>query len=163
MKRGMGWPIAIAAILGTTVAANFWVLYVANRDPSFAIEKDYYQKALRWDDEMAQEARNTALGWRLSPTLTPIAADGATLTVQLTDSAGATLDGAKVTVAALHNAHAGTVLDATLAPASSGRGAYEVHLPMHRAGEWELRFEAVRGTDRFTAVRRLDAVARPHG
>lgn len=161
MKRGMGWPIAIAAILGTTVVANVWVLYIANRDPSFAIEKDYYQKALRWDDEVAQQARNTALGWRLSSTLTPLAADGATLTVQLTDSAGARVEGATVTVAALHNARAGTVLDATLAPAAGG--AYAVRLPMHRSGEWELRFQAVRGDQRFTAVQRLDAVARPHG
>ena len=54
MKRGLWWPIAVAAILATTVAANIWVMMIANDDPSFAIEPDYYRKALAWDTTLAQ-------------------------------------------------------------------------------------------------------------
>ena len=41
MKRGIGWPIAVTAILGATVAANIWVAVIANDDPSFAVEHDF--------------------------------------------------------------------------------------------------------------------------
>ena len=161
MKRGMWWPIGIATVLTLTVGANFWVLAVANDDPSFAVEPDYYQKALRWDDEMAQQQRNAALKWRLTPALAPFGDEGAVLTVQLTDSAGVALSGAKVTVAALANARANSVLDATLVPGA--HDSYAVVLPIDRAGEWELRFEAVRGGERFTAVRRVEATPQPRG
>lgn len=161
MKRGMWWPIGITAVLAITVGANFWVLAVANDDPSFAIEPDYYQKALKWDDEMSQQQRNATLKWQLTPALAPFGQQGAVLTVRLTDSTGAALTGATVTVAALANARANAILDATLAPAP--HDSYAVVLPIARAGEWELRFEAVRGAERFTAVRRVEATPQPRG
>ena len=32
MKPGMAWPVGVAVILGVTVAANIWVMKVANAD-----------------------------------------------------------------------------------------------------------------------------------
>lgn len=154
MTRGAGWPIAIGAILAITVAANFGVLYVADHDPSFVIEQDYYQKAVHYDDEMAQRERNQQLGWILTPSVAPLEAAGANVVVRLTDSHGVPLTGARVRVAAVFNARAADVLDTTLIPRPDG--AYAGRLPMHRAGEWELRFEASRGGERFTGVRRVD-------
>ena len=52
-KGGRGWIAAVVLILGTTVAANFYVMHLAGDDPSFAIEPDYYDRALHWDDELA--------------------------------------------------------------------------------------------------------------
>ena len=49
MKRGGWWPIAITGVLAATVAANIWVAKIASDDPSFAIEQDYYRKAITWD------------------------------------------------------------------------------------------------------------------
>ena len=133
MKRGSAWPVAVMVILGTCVAANVWIIRIANADPSFAIEEDYYQKALHWDDEMAQGRRNLALGWRIAPTLSPISADsGAELRLTLRDAEGKPLPGAAVTVRALHNARASESLDAELRPL--GTAEYAARLPMHRAG-----------------------------
>jgi nitrogen fixation protein FixH len=157
MKKGAMWPIGVAAILAATVGANIWVMVVANGDPSFAIEKDYYRRAIDWDATMAQERHNAALGWRLTPEVGAIFADGATLVVTLTDSAGAPLRDATMRVAAAHNARAGDVLEVTLPP-RAGAG-YAATLPMHRPGQWELRFEVTRGGERFTAVRRVDVPA----
>lgn len=154
MKHGRGWPIAVGAILLVTVAANLAALYVADDDPSFAIEADYYQKAVHYDDQMTQELRNERLGWRLTPTIAPLARSGAVVTVRLTDAHGVPLTGVRLRVAALFNARANDVLDATLVPQRDSD--YTGRLPMHHAGEWELRFEAVRGGQRFTAVRRVD-------
>ena len=33
MKRGAWWPIGITTVLATTVAANLWVMRIANDDP----------------------------------------------------------------------------------------------------------------------------------
>lgn len=157
MKKGLGWPIGMAAILGLVIVVNVWVAVLANRDPSFAIEPDYYAKAVAWDSSMAQARHNFALNWSLTPTLGAFAADrGATLRVRLTYSSGAAIHGAHIRVAALYNARASTVYTATLGP--DGADAYAVTLPVRHAGEWELRFDVTRGAERFTATARVEAI-----
>ena len=157
MKKGLGWPISMAAILVMVVALNIWVAVIANDDPSFSIEPNYYQKAVAWDSSMAQARHNAALNWSLTPTLGAFATDrGATLRVRLTDSTGAAIHDARIHVAALYNARANAVYTATLDP--DGPDAYVVMLPVHHAGEWELRFDVTRGPDRFTATARVEAI-----
>ncbi|HVZ76776.1 MAG TPA: FixH family protein [Gemmatimonadaceae bacterium] len=155
MKRSTLWPLGITAILAITVGANFWLLRVANDDPSFAIEPNYYQKAVNWDSTMAQERRNAALGWKLAPSLGAFStANGALLHVSLADSAGRGIAGAHVTVSALFNARANDIYSATLVPDSAG---YHATLPVRHAGEWELRFDVRRDGAHFTSVSRVDA------
>jgi nitrogen fixation protein FixH len=157
MTRGMRWPIGVAAILAATVAANIWLVVVANNDPSFAIEPNYYQKGVQWDSTLAQSERNRALGWRLDPSLaTYTQRDGALLHVALTDADGSSITDATVRVAALFNARAGTVIDMALVRDASG---YSIRLPVQHGGQWELRFAVTRGRQRFTAVSRVEAVA----
>ena len=160
MKRGMAWPAAVAGVLGLTVAANVWLIRVANSDPSFAVEENYYQRGLHWDDEMAQRTRNASLGWHLLATLAPIEQGrGAELRVALRDSAIAPLSGASVVVHALHVARAGQPVEVTLR--ASAAGEYHALVPIERPGLWELRFDVHRGADRFTAIERLDSRAAP--
>ncbi len=156
MKRGSGWPLGIVAILAATVGLNIWVLRVANDDPSFAIEPDYYQKAVNWDSTMAQKRQNLALGWHLAPTLGAFTArDGARLQVTLTDASGASIADATVRVAAFYNARANDIIDTTLHPDSAG---YVATLPVKHGGVWELQFDVKRGTTRFTSTSRVEAV-----
>ena len=156
MKRGIGWPIGVAAILAITVGVNIWVAVIAGDDPSFAIEKDYYRKAVTWDSTLAQQQANQRLGWHLVPALGSVSRGAATsLTVRLVDSTGVPISDATVRVSAFYNARAGTVLEATLTPDAAG---YETRLPIAHAGAWELRFDVRRGAERFTAVSRLDAI-----
>lgn len=156
--RGATWPIAMATMLGISVAANVWIIRIANADPAFAIEENYYERALRWDDELAQRARNDSLGWQLLPSLSALSSDsGAELRVSLRDASGAPVAADSVAVRALHNARAGAPLDATLTRRPDGD--YVVRLPMRRPGLWELRFDVRRGADRFTARHRVEAWA----
>ena len=156
MKRGSGWPLGIVAILAATVGLNIWVLRVANDDPSFAIEPDYYQKAVNWDSTMAQQRQNLALGWHLAPTLGAFTThNGARLQVTLTDASGASIADATVRVAAFYNARANDIIDTTLHPDSSG---YAATLPVKHGGVWELQFDVKRGATRFTSTSRVEAV-----
>ena len=155
MKRSTLWPIGIAAILMTTVGANFALLYVAGDDPSFSIEPNYYAKAVAWDSTMAQSARNAHLAWRVVPALAPFSPEqGAVLTVSVLDSTGASINDATVSVSALYNGRAGVVLQSTLRHADS---VYRTTLPVSHKGQWEFRFEVTRGSERFTSAARIEA------
>ena len=157
MKRGAWWPIGVAAILAATVGANIWLAVVAESDPSFSVEPNYYEKAITWDSAMAQARENQRLGWRLEPRLGEISAARDTrLDVRLVDSTGAPIRDATVRVAAFFNARASHVLNATLQRDSMD---YTARLPMTHAGAWEFRFDVHRGHEHFTNTSRIDAVA----
>lgn len=154
MKREHLWPLGITALLVGTVVINFWVMHVASADPSFAIEPNYYARAVGWDSTVAQEQRNRALGWRVLPTLSRFDDDGAVLRVSLTDSTGRAITGARVSVSALFVGRANEVFDVRLEQAGAG---YTVRLPVKHRGAWELRFTVSQGSRRFTFTQRLDA------
>jgi len=158
MKRGLGWPIGVAIILALTVGANIWVAVIANDDPSFSIENDYYRKAVGWDSTMAQMRENARLAWHVESAFDEFTAkDGATLHVKLSDASGTPIRGATVRVAALYNARAGQILQGTMS--ADTPATYALHLPVAHPGEWEVRFDIHRGSDRYTSSVRLEAVA----
>ena len=150
MKRGAAWPVGIVALLTLFVAANLFVMQLAKADPSFAIEPDYYRKAVGFDSTMALARRSAALGWAARASIT-----SDSLVVTLTDAAGRPVTGATVAVSARFNARANDVRAATLRDAAPGR--YVAALARPHAGEWEVRIDATRGTDRFAVSLRTTA------
>jgi len=154
-RDGRLWPWGVGLVLGVTMAGNFWVMRLASADASFAIEPDYYRKAVAWDSTIAQAGRNTALGWHLDASLGrgPAGSPGG-LEVILQSADGTPVDSATIRVEATHNARAAEILTADLRP--TGRGRYRADLPTTRRGRWELRFTAVRGADHFTATLRRE-------
>jgi nitrogen fixation protein FixH len=156
MKRGLQWPIGIALVLILSAGSNIWVALIAARDEAFAVEPDYYQKAVHFDDEMALRAASAKLGWHVIPTLAlGDAGQRGSLEATVTDSSGTPISGATVQLLAMHNARASHQLTATLLDAGEGR--YRAPLDAVRPGEWELRFLVTRGTDRFAVRERVDA------
>lgn len=161
MKREHLWPMGLVAILLGTVAINVWVLHVAGADPSFAIEPNYYARAVAWDSTVAQEQENRRLGWRIVPRLSAFDAEGAVLTASLTDGTGASIPDARVRVAALFIGRASQVFELDLERVGA---AYAGRLPVRHRGAWELRFTVNRpgragnvGPLRFTSTQRVDA------
>ena len=151
IRRAWLWPAGLVALLVGSAAANIAFMLVATGDPSFAVERNYYQKALSWDETMAQAQRNVALGWTVAAGLSP--AEGGRgqmrLSANVTDRDGTALDGATLSVEAFHNARAGQVREAVLAPVGDG---YTSLLEGGRPGLWELRFRVTRGKAVFTQV-----------
>jgi nitrogen fixation protein FixH len=158
VKPGTGWIIGVVGILSAFVIANLLLMRLANDDPSFAIEPDYYRKAVAFDSTMAQERRSAALGWTASSLIAPGAgASGPVVTVTLADARQQPVVGAAVTITARFNARANNVLSATLR--EDAPGTYRAPLAVQHAGQWEVRIDAVRGTERFVTSTRTDA---PH-
>ena len=155
MKAGMGWPIGIVVILGATVAANLVVMKIANGDQAFAIEPDYYKKAVAFDSTMAAEQRSNALGWKAAATL--VAGDTAgrpQLTVTIRDAQQQPVRGATVNISAMANARANNILTSVLV--ETAPGVYAQSLPARFAGQWEVRVNAARGSEHFVASMRTD-------
>ncbi len=152
------WPVLIVTTLVIFVTFTLLAARVASHDPHFAIEPDYYGKAIAWDSTLAEQRRAAALGWRLTPALGPVSAGrGAPLVLTLSDSLGAPITGASIAVEARQVAHADDVVRLTLTQGADAR--YTAALPLARSGLVELRIVATRASDRFSTSIRLDASA----
>lgn len=148
LKPGALWPAVIAGALGLHVVGSMVMVYFATSNESYAVEPDYYQKALHWSDKQAQDRVNAELGWQLKYTVEPAQpGQDPTLSVTLTSTEGDPVTGATVAVETFANARRNDILTSTVSPSESG---YETTMPMRRDGLWEFRFTVTRGDDLFT-------------
>ena len=145
MRRGWYWPLIIIGLLVSGIAANLTMLMLASGDPAFSVEPDYYAKAVKWDEHMAQERRNAELGWVVELVPSP-----AELTVRLTDREAHPVVGARMTVEAFPVARGNRIVSTDLAEDAEHR--YAAAVALNRPGLWEFRLIARRGADTFTAV-----------
>jgi hypothetical protein len=150
------WALVPIALLGGSVTLVVAMVMVSTNDPGFAVEPDYYQKAVDWDRQRAQELTNRELGWRATWSFAAAAAAGTTTTVaiELMDAAGLRLNGAVLQVHAFHNARASRVQQLSLREVSPGR--YEAPLELHRGGLWECRLRVTHHGQVFTQVHQAE-------
>ncbi|MBW7934224.1 MAG: FixH family protein [Gemmatimonadaceae bacterium] len=153
MKKGLQWPIGVAVVLALAVLANVYIAIRANDDPSVHIERDYYQKAVRFDADQALRQRSERLGWRVALDARRTSPAEAEVSATLTDSSGAPVRGAVLRLAAHAVARANDVFTVTAVEAN---GRYIAAVPVNRGGLWDFDVEAVRGSDRFVITQRLD-------
>lgn len=158
MKPEIRWPLFIIGLLVLQVGLGIFFFMKATSDPSFAVEENYYQKAVNWEGKQAQDRTNAELGWTLTPIVGPTDEGLSTrlLTAELTDRDNSPLAGATVGVETFHNSRAGEILRANLTETILGH--YEAHLPMQRPGLWEIRFTVAKGSDAFTHTARVHVV-----
>ncbi len=154
MRPEIRWPLFIIGLLVLQVGLGIFFFFKATSDPSFAVEEDYYQKAVNWEAKQAQDRNNTELGWTLNPSVGMINDDQATriLTAELIGRDSNPITGATIRVETFHNVRSGEILRADLDETVPGH--YEIQLPMLRAGLWEIRFTAELGSERFTHTAR---------
>ena len=133
------------------LAANVCIVavttYFAVSDASFAIEPDYYKQAVNWDQTAAQRKANRDLGWiaAIAPSIF-----SQPIVLQLRDRDDQPVSGARVDMTAFHNAHSGNRLITTLVEIDPGM--YRSNEALVRSGSWEVRLNAKRGDDLFTAI-----------
>jgi nitrogen fixation protein FixH len=155
MKPGSGWPIGIVAVLATTIGVNLAVMRIAGNDPAFAIEPDYYRKAVAYDSTMAQAESNRVLGWKATASIVATEEGEPQLRIRLVDVSGASIDDATVTAVAMYVARAAS--PDTVSLRLAGDGEYVGALEKTHAGQWEVRIAAHRATERFTSIARIEA------
>jgi len=147
------WPWVPVGLLATMLAGLGTLAAIATNDPSFSLERNYYQKAVHYDGEIRQRGENARLAWKLDTELAPAGSGSATLVVRARDARGP-VAGAKVKAEAFHNARASAVIDAELVEGVPGE--YRASVATERPGLWEIRLVLERGQERFTEVVRRD-------
>jgi hypothetical protein len=150
------WALLPIALLGTMISGLLFMLHVAVDDPHFALEPQYYEQALRWDQSRAQLATNERLAWQALWQVERVAAQpgAVNLRLRLTANDGEPLRHAAARIVAFHNAFAADRRTAQLAEGADG--SYLATLEGVRAGLWEVRLEVQRGPDDFTHTQRLE-------
>ncbi len=149
------WFLMPIVLLGGLLTLLGVLVAIATSDDGFAVETDYYQKATRWDETMAERRASDALGWQSQVGVTH-EHDAMRIDLALSDAAGEALFGSHVSVEAFANSRAAEVHRVVLAESEPGR--YTGTVPSHRGGLWEVRVDA-RGPrgEHFVAVSRVDA------
>lgn len=143
MKSGRFMIALVLGLLFSGVGANVYLVYAAARDPSFAVEPAYYEKAVRWDEIQAERQSSAKLGWSVEARLGAEA-----LRVELRDEQGLPVVDAEVELEVFHNARAKERL---LSPATPSESGYELPGPFDRPGLWVVRVRARRGPALFVA------------
>jgi nitrogen fixation protein FixH len=155
-RSGTFWPLFVVVLLGGQVILMLVMAYMATSDPSFAIEPDYYQKGLDWDQSAAQTRENARLGWRVRIEVGDSQGVLGERTVHCTlhDRDRQPLDGADVHLMVFPHARGNQRREIDLA--GTGNGVYTGHLRFDREGLWEFRFIVNRGPLTFTQTDVMD-------
>lgn len=148
VPSGAIWPAAIIGLLLLNITIVGITVYLATTDPSVAVEPDYYEKAVKWDQSAAQAQVNRKLGWTIRVTISK-GPSPQTLTVAVSDPAGNPVQDAQVEVVAFHNARSGD--RQTIRPEVAGSGAYAAPISADLPGAWHFRVQVRRGSDTFTS------------
>lgn len=155
-RGGLFWALVPVGLLGAALVGLGTLVSIAVRDPGFALEKNYYERAVHWDRQRAQDAVNQRLGYQLDIRLDR-GTKGTEVALGLADRAGRPLPGAVVTVEAFANARSGQRQLLSLTAGPDGR--YRAALAGARPGLWEFRVEVLAEGQRFTQVLRADVPA----
>lgn len=158
-SSGRLWAWVPGVLLASWLGTQLLVLHSVLDDPSFALEPDYYRKAVAWDAQRDLERESQALGWHADLFAEPAPrARGLALRVELHDTTGAPLVGAVVHAHAFANARAARVFEASLLETAAG--SYTAEIPSSVLGLWEIRLEATRGNQRFAQALRVSVSPR---
>lgn len=152
-SRGLFWAALPVLLLGASLLGVGTMVSIAVHDPSFALERNYYERAVHWDRQREQEETNERLGYAATLRLRTVR-DGVELELALADHRRVPLSGAEVKVEAFANARSGERRFLTLIPEADGR--YRASLGRAQAGLWEFRLDVRAGGEHFTSTRRLD-------
>lgn len=162
-------PGLVIGLLSINAGITFVMVRASMSDrQSAAVEPNYYEQGMHYNDTSAALARSAALGWTIRCDATAIRASGLSggvgrpgeasgqclVRVTLADRAGEPVRGCVVEAEAFAQARAGERrrlrLEATATP-----GEYAVLARLEPAGMWELRLKARRGTEQFVSTERL--------
>lgn len=141
MTASRKWFLAIAGLLAANAIAMV-VLTVAANDGRSQVIASYYDKAVHFDDQLAREATDRALGWHAE-----VAIAGGEIDVTIVDGAGTAIDDARVRVTGYQRAHAAELVD--VFAAAIGDGHYR-GTAATRPGWHDLTVAAERGGVRYT-------------
>lgn len=155
-RARLPWALVPVLLLVSSALGVGAMAVIAARDPHFATEPDYYQKAIHWDRTQAQAATNQRLGYRVeAPASLTIDQQGlVTVEFALNDGLGQAVRGGQLHGEAFANAYSANVVGLVFAEQAAGR--YRGRFKAVRPGLWIFRISGSATGERFTADFRVD-------
>lgn len=149
--RGWRWP---AMVVGLFVVQSVFMgvaIYLAHSNPSVAIEPEYYDKALHWDESAARHRVAVERGWSAVLDVGEASGLPATRPLRLlvTGEDAMPIPGLRVRFETFHHAASASRI---FAEAAYDGGAFVAEIPMLREGLWEVRAFASEGNAELRIV-----------
>lgn len=154
--RGRHVLVILLGFFLAIVAVNMvFLTYALRTFPGQQVEKSYLQ-GLRYNDRLAEKARQDALGWEVSVETVALASDSASIILTFADSRGQPVVGLEVTGELRRPATADD--DLAFAFLGDGAGRYRAASGAVASGVWDLSAVALSADgERFTLSKRLIA------
>ncbi len=140
---GKRWAWIVVGLLGVQMAGVVMMMRIAKDDAGFAVEPDYYEKAVRWDETARARASAERLGWGAEATLGPVIGRGGERELRVVvNAAGTGLTGATVRAEVFPHARSGQRSRVELVELEGGE--YAARVAAVRGGLWEVRLEVMK-------------------
>lgn len=139
-NTGWMWPVAIVGVFGVSLSVGALTVYLATSDPTFAVEDDYYARAVAWDDTAAARERSRALGWEARARFEGDDAAARTLVVTLLDDKGEAVPDVRIEAEVFHHARRSEARRVVFA--ETGPGSHRAAMSQARDGVWQVRLRA---------------------
>jgi len=142
LAPGIRWPLLVVGILLTSLVVCALTVLASLSDRSYAVESNYYEQAVRWDESARERDASALLGWTSEATLRTDTGVG-DLTLALFDQDHAPLAGATVEAEVFHHARRKEAVILTLNENDGGR--YTGIVTPAPDGVWSVRVRATLG------------------
>jgi len=144
------WAFFPVAMLGFSVVLAVVTVQAALHGQGAAPERNYYGKAVAWEDVQRQRAENDRLRWNVTPSFAASEADRRVprLELSVADKWDLPIEGGVVSVEAIPVKAVDLGGEIALAEKSPGR--YTADLPARMDGQWEFRVRIDRQGERYT-------------
>jgi nitrogen fixation protein FixH len=152
----IAWPAFVIALLLLGIGSAFQALFAARSDGGAQIVEDYYDAALRFEDEQAARAASAALGWDADVEIGACENGLCAVEVTVVDRNGEPVAGLNGVLETSRPQEAGTAARIPLSPKAGAPGVYRQRVPLPTAGLWDIAVDARRGDEHFLTSARLD-------
>ena len=150
--RRWGWRLLgiLVGVFAVVIGVNVYLAVLAGKTNSGIVDEKAYEDGLAYNKTLAVREKERALGWRIV-----LAGDAEKLGFEMKNADGAPLEGAKVTMDAVHTVANVAGVSGTLVEAPAGHYALAVAWPMK--GPWNVTLAVTKGADTLTAVQTVVA------
>ena len=121
--RHLFWPILLTSLISIHIVSVVAMVIIATHDSSFAVEPDWYQKGLHYEQTAQQQRENSRLGWSVQLDVgRPLTGTNRrNVTCTVCDRAGKPVENATVDLVAFAHLRASNRTSSVLLPHKGGR------------------------------------------
>jgi len=149
------WGALIVGMLGLQVGLGVVAIVLATSDKSVAVVPDYYEKAMKWDEEVAARDASDSLGWTATVEYFSPDPPAAGLAIRLTDAEDHPVPIQSGRVRFYHHARAAEVFYHEVGVTRDGRVRCPDCFP--NEGLWQVELDLVDGAgQRFVDSRTIE-------